>query len=756
MASPCNNSPDEVIEKIISAKANADKFDKFINGTDTQTVQLGSGSPTPSIRNVVRQVKADGEWIKQFIADAPEGDVSLNNVTALGSISSRTLTERFSDIVNVRDFGAKGDGVNDDTDEIQAALTASSGRGVVFPAGDYRVSAMLSIPENTSIFAAGNAVLTNTNSQLENLFEITEQNVSIDGLSFVNMQKGSSTEEETYDNSAVLIGKGGDFCSVTNCYFDNFVAGIRSTTNNDGLIKDIYISGCRFNRYDFGIIPDDFDGCTICGCYGRNVERTRYDPDQGLKPSHLLYVTDRSGTASRALSVVNCIESGNAYSSSFKVRNVEGVTITGCVSDLSCRGYEIGSCTDVSVTGNVFSNAVVCEGDSFQPAYWFTSVTRGVLSGNTASYPSGVAGVCFRITGDSDCILVTGNNISVSYSNSMYRYIFHIAPAKHITIQGNTIVNTSGEYFSIEIMHLTEVEDCVIFGNMYQDINQSNNPTLVEATGCVRVYVRLESLLFSPTRHLSNTFSNCTDCYAFDEGTIPPSYYSSIPPLRFFDDNLSGLRGFGDGVALISNNSRIASFNDSVTHLYGSGCIAYCSVWPNDTATHDLGLSNKKWANVWVSSGVINDSDQRVKTEIGSIPDEVLDAWGDVDFVQFKRTEAVAEKGSAARLHSGIVAQDIKAVFEANGLDPAAYGFFCHDEWDAVEEERDENGEVTRDAVEAGDRYSLRYEEALCLEAAYQRRLGEKRDARIAELEARLNEISGNRPAPSGASPNNL
>jgi hypothetical protein len=69
-------------------------------------------------------------------------------------------------MVNVRDFGALGNGSHDDTPNIQAAIdnTALSGlpdKGVYFPAGDYKVtiqaaaSTALSLRDGMHIFGDG-------------------------------------------------------------------------------------------------------------------------------------------------------------------------------------------------------------------------------------------------------------------------------------------------------------------------------------------------------------------------------------------------------------------------------------------------------------------------------------------------------------------------------------------------------------------------------------------------------------------------
>lgn len=59
-------------------------------------------------------------------------------VTAHGSTTARTPEERAADLVNVLDFGAKGDGVADDTGAIQAAIASAKGGTVFLPRGVYR------------------------------------------------------------------------------------------------------------------------------------------------------------------------------------------------------------------------------------------------------------------------------------------------------------------------------------------------------------------------------------------------------------------------------------------------------------------------------------------------------------------------------------------------------------------------------------------------------------------------------------------
>ena len=74
-------------------------------------------------------------------------------------------------------------------------------------------------------------------------------------------------------------------------------------------------------------------------------------------------------------------------------------------------------------------------------------------------------------------------------------------------------------------------------------------------------------------------------------------------------------------------------------------------------------------------------SDQRLKQQITDIDDKLLDAWEDVDLVQFKYNDAVDEKGDKARLHTGYVVQQIDNACKSHNVDISEYGLFCHEEY---------------------------------------------------------------------------
>ncbi|EID6428664.1 tail fiber domain-containing protein [Escherichia coli] len=195
----------------------------------------------------------------------------------------------------------------------------------------------------------------------------------------------------------------------------------------------------------------------------------------------------------------------------------------------------------------------------------------------------------------------------------------------------------------------------------------------------------------------------------------------------------------------------------------------------NDNST-PLGDIVNRWSTVFAGTGSINTSDGREKSQPIKVSElskfmavdenAILDAWGEVSIIAFQWLNSIKEKGQAgARWHFGVIAQQVKEAFESKGIDGTRFGLLCYDEWqdqyEIIPEEVVEHPAeyssildvsmqqiVKKEAwteivkpegrllvTPAGNRWGIRADQCLWLEAAYQRRERQKLEARISKLE---------------------
>jgi hypothetical protein len=130
---------------------------------------------------------------------------------------------------------------------------------------------------------------------------------------------------------------------------------------------------------------------------------------------------------------------------------------------------------------------------------------------------------------------------------------------------------------------------------------------------------------------------------------------------------------------------------------------------PFSDNTKTLGTASLKWSVVYAGTGTINTSDKREKQDITELDDAEMRVASAIKGMvkKYRFRDAVTVKGDAARIHVGVIAQEVMTAFQVEGLDPMQYGIVCYDEWEA---------ELDKDSVEvlpAGNRYGVRYEELL-------------------------------------------
>ena len=134
--------------------------------------------------------------------------------------------------------------------------------------------------------------------------------------------------------------------------------------------------------------------------------------------------------------------------------------------------------------------------------------------------------------------------------------------------------------------------------------------------------------------------------------------------------------------------------------------------------TVNIGSAFIRWKDIYATNPNINTSDRNEKQDVEKITTaEVSVAKFCKGLLRsFRWKDAVAEKGDDARIHFGIMAQDLQDAFTAEGLDAGRYGMFISNTWwetqaevaavEAVDEVTDEDGNVTTKAVEAVDAYT--------------------------------------------------
>jgi hypothetical protein len=148
-------------------------------------------------------------------------------------------------------------------------------------------------------------------------------------------------------------------------------------------------------------------------------------------------------------------------------------------------------------------------------------------------------------------------------------------------------------------------------------------------------------------------------------------------------NNLSGGTLTTSSYTLNSSNSLIALGNSSGQGVFINGSGSFSSSVDN---TMSCGTSGFRWTTVYATTGTINTSDANQKTEIVDLTEAELAVAKRIKglFKTFKFKDAVAAKGAGARKHVGVIAQDVQAAFEAEGLNANDYGVFCSDEVNGV------------------------------------------------------------------------
>ncbi|MBZ4655844.1 MAG: hypothetical protein JG759_392 [Thermoanaerobacter sp.] len=171
-----------------------------------------------------------------------------------GTLMSGNIPE---DWVNVKDFGAKGDGITDDTQALQEACNhLSNGGTLYFPESKvYKITNVLSIsiPENTSITIIGNNSTIDLQANIRYYLDGILSIISSGNGSKVNINNLNMRATGVIPDWSAVNPNGGrgaffivaDFIHVNNCHFEDLFYSAAVWTHYAKVVKIENCSGIR-------------------------------------------------------------------------------------------------------------------------------------------------------------------------------------------------------------------------------------------------------------------------------------------------------------------------------------------------------------------------------------------------------------------------------------------------------------------------------------------------------------------------------
>jgi hypothetical protein len=255
---------------------------------DTRRLYIGNGkleegAPTEGItriltENDIADITSNVEFTGYTFVGNAAGYAAQTGPSALSPVV-RTYQQKLDDFVNVKDFGATGDGVTDDAGAINRAIqqiyksTVSpteprARRTIYFPGGTYLVSSSILIPPYARLVGdgVGSSIIKQNqgNSSVINLCDssfqigasiglassVVPQDIEISGLHFFNSNTSVTSPVCVIDSASNVRIHSSKFTSAAGAgFYPNLVSVLTSTATT----KKITLDSCQMSGGGNGI-----------------------------------------------------------------------------------------------------------------------------------------------------------------------------------------------------------------------------------------------------------------------------------------------------------------------------------------------------------------------------------------------------------------------------------------------------------------------------------------------------------------------
>lgn len=378
------------------------------------------------------------------------------------SATTRTALSKMRDIVSVKDFGALGNGVVDDTIAINAAL-ASGAKIVEFPSGTYIIDGGLTLSApGTTVVATGATIRLKANASSLSMLTITGADCVVEGGTWDgNKASGNIGAWGTAQYNSFNVYMAADRCTVKNIDsvntwgmaikgFGNYLSALNNRIRNTqhyGIFFDGSAAVSHTGNRAIGNVIDMSDGQIVAGVNqgqgilftaGTGQSQTNWELSGNMVIGPTASVTDQA---------IN-----------LAVRGSDGV-VTGNVTRFGGMGFSEGG-DNCSVTGNLFLQLRGTTRIGIEPSGKF------VATGNTIS--DAYVGIDCTASVNYDDSVASGNRITTVTGGSLSIGVrFQIAStftAENVVISGNIIRTTNAGIYLVRSAAGTIISGNIITG----------------------------------------------------------------------------------------------------------------------------------------------------------------------------------------------------------------------------------------------------------------------------------------------------
>lgn len=402
----------------------------------------------------------------QSLTSGQETDAALvtYNEGGAGAVTT-TVQAKLAQTVSVKDFGATGNGITDDTVAIQAALTAVSLSGgmVYAPAGTYKISAPLLVSTNTCVAGDGIGVTK---------FSATSAMTSSQAMFY-----GNGTSLMRFENFSILGNTDGT---------NGAGAGIYCKTGSGNQIRSVFVS----NTTQAGIRLEEQNTAWIDSCWLESCGRTGYTDNHGI----MVYSASGSTVPNYSIKITN-----NKINNAFR----KGITTYGPNADIYDLLIE-GNTVSGSGLGNIYLGTPSLRNVRVVGNYCYGGyvnmqlgpMTESVVANNTLEYSTGDSNInCLGLTA---CAII-GNTVKNSATYGVRFYQPTTEVCLKVNFSDNVVMNSrqvttgapaiSVEYTTNSVFDSNIVFDEIAGGSNYgiyegaaSDYNQITNNRVLNMT----------------------------------------------------------------------------------------------------------------------------------------------------------------------------------------------------------------------------------------------------------------------------------